>query len=63
MILSKNLLEQILLSNHMKNIKASEAVMMNRKDRRALGKINNVKIPGFRKPDRKKDEKNTPKTV
>lgn len=31
-------------------IKASEAMLMNRKTRRLLGKINKVKIPGIQKP-------------
>lgn len=42
-----------------KQIKASEAMMMNRKQRRGLGKVNGVKIPGINKPliGKQKDKK------
>lgn len=44
----------------MSKIRPSEALMMNRHERRRLGKINGIKIPGVHKP--LKNETNTTTT-
>ena len=43
----------------MAKIGPSEALMMNRHERRRLGKANGIKIPGIRKPINKQNETDT----